>query len=89
MQEMKTKRVGVDYIQILVAAFLFSTLFVFMAVTIQGFGNMVEEHPLDLYAQIMIQFWIYAAIPFCVYIAVFTKFNNPFRKMTVGKECDA
>ena len=68
-----------DIRQIIVGVFLFVTLVIFISVTIIGFGNMMEQHPLDTYARITILFWIYASIPFCIYIAMFTRFNNPFR----------
>ena len=68
-----------DFRHILLGAFMFSTLFVYMGLVVVTFGNL-DDNPFDPLAQIGITIWMYLTIPMCFYIALFTRFNNPFRR---------
>ena len=64
-------------IQILVAVFFFMTVIPLTITAIYGFSKAGINDPIT---QILVQTWMYLIIPITIYIAVFTKFDNPFRR---------
>lgn len=73
-------RQGIEIRQVPIGMFFMFSSAILLAGAILGFG-MIPMGELDLFLQIFIQFLIIAFVPLSIYIAFFTKFNNPFKKV--------
>ena len=70
-----------DYRQIIFALFMFATLGITLMVVVQIYGRtetIIDE--LDTWAQFTVNFFLVIFWPMLIYLAFFTRFNNPFRK---------
>ena len=70
-----------DFRQIIFASFMFVTLGVNLMVVVQIYGTtdtILDE--LDTWAHLVVNFCLIIFWPMLIYLAFFTRFNNPFRK---------
>ena len=74
------KRQGIELKQIPIAGFFMFSTAILMAGAILGFGT-IGMGEFDLFLQIFIVFIMIAFVPLMIYIAFFTRFNNPFKKV--------
>lgn len=69
---------NLDYKHVVLGSFLYVSLGVFFVETIQGLA--ITNPQIPWYIGLIVNLFIYSILPLCIYIAVFTKFNNPFKK---------
>jgi len=75
-------RFYIELKQIVIAIFFFFTIIPLMIGATIGFGNS-ELGELDLSLRLFLGVYMFLSIPISIYIAIFTKFNNPFKKIEV------
>ena len=76
---------NIKWNQGLVAIFFICTVLPMTAVALWGFQFITDIETVDLTLQWLVQIWVIALIPITFYIAFFTKFNNPFKKVEEEK----
>ena len=74
------------YLRLVTAFAFFVTIVPLIAMAIYGLGMMENEFSEDPLTFLFIELWTYAIIPVTLYIGIFTKFDNPFKKKQESKE---
>jgi len=69
-------------LQVLIAVGFFVTIMPLTLVAVVGFDVLEMNDPLT---QTLITIWTMAIIPITIYITIFTKFNNPFKREVKSK----
>ena len=64
--------------QIIIAVLFLTSSWIVTVVAIVGFSILNLPIP---YLKIIVQIWIVMQMPLAVYVGIFTKFNNPFKKV--------
>jgi ACR3 family arsenite efflux pump ArsB len=72
-----------DVSQMIMAGFFLLTVAPMTAMALHGFSSWSEtiDNDLDSLTQILVQIWVLMILPVSFYIAIFTKFNNPFKEV--------
>ena len=74
------------YLRLVTSVLFFITIVPLIAVAVFGLGMMQNEFSEDPLTFLFIELWTYAIIPMTLYIGIFTKFDNPFKKKQESKE---
>ena len=68
------------YLRLVTSMAFFVTITPLIAVAIFGFGTMENEFSENPLTFLFVELWTLAVIPVTIYIGIFTKFDNPFKK---------
>ena len=72
------------YLRLITSISFFMTIIPLIGVAIYGFGMMENEFSENPLTYLYVRIWTFAIIPVTIYIGVFTKFDNPFKKKEVN-----
>ena len=69
-----------SYFHLIISFFLLMGLSITTIISIVTISTMDILDDMDWWLQIITNFWVHSMLPLIIYIAFFTKFNNPFKK---------